>query len=124
MLTFKGIGKMKVVQVDLHVDPAIQGVAQAHRRIPFSVRPKLEVELEKLMANDIIEKVDKPTSWVSPVEITLKWSVNEIQLNVEMREANKTIPRVLTVTPTLDDIIHKFNGATVFSHLDMNHGYH
>ena len=26
--------------------------------------------------------------------------------------------------PTLDDIIHKLNGATVFSHLDMNHGYH
>ena len=76
------------------------------------------------MANDIIEKVDKPTSWVSPVEITLKWSVNEIQLNVEMREANKTIPCVLTVTPTLDDIIHKLNGATEFSHLDMNHGYH
>ena len=40
---FKGIGKMKGVQVDLHVDPAILPVAQPHRR------PKLEVELEKLM---------------------------------------------------------------------------
>ena len=40
---FKGIGKMKGVQVDLHVDPAILSVAQPHRR------PKLEVELEKLM---------------------------------------------------------------------------
>ena len=26
--------------------------------------------------------------------------------------------------PTLDDIINELNGATVFSHLDMNHGYH
>ena len=25
--------------------------------------------------------------------------------------------------PTLDDIIHKLNDASVFSHLDMNHGY-
>ena len=25
---------------------------------------------------------------------------------------------------TLDDIINELNGATVFSHLDMNHGYH
>ena len=40
---FKGIGKMKGVQVDLHVDPVILPVAQPHRR------PKLEVELEKLM---------------------------------------------------------------------------
>ena len=30
------------------------------------------------MADDIIEKIDKPTSWDSPVEITLKWSVDEI----------------------------------------------
>ena len=39
---------MKGVKVDLHVDPAITPVPQAHRRIPFSVRPKLEAELEKL----------------------------------------------------------------------------
>ena len=121
---FKGIGKMKGVKVDLHVNPAIWSVAQSHRRIPFSVRPKLEVELEKLIANDTIKKVDKPASWVSPVEITLKRSVNEIQLNVEMRESNKTIPWAHTVMPTLDDIIHKLNGATVFLHLDMSHGYH
>ena len=115
---------MKGVQVDLHVDPVIWPVAQPHRRIPFSVRPKLEVELQKLMADDIIEKVDKPSGWVSPVEITLKWSDDEIRSNVEMRESNKAIPRAHTVMPTLDYIIHKLNGATVFSHLDMNHGYH
>ena len=63
---FRGIGKMKGVKVDLHADPAITPVAQAHRTIPFSVRPLLEVELEKLEADDIIERVEKPTSWVSP----------------------------------------------------------
>ena len=115
---FKGIGKMKGVQVDLDIDPAILPVAQPHRR------PKLEVELEKLMADDIIEKVDKPTSWDSPVEITLKRSVDEIRLNVEMREANKAISCVHTVIPTLGDIIHELNNATLFSHLDLNHGYH
>ena len=63
----RGIGKMKGVKVDLHVDPAITPVAQADRRIPFSVRPKLEAELEKLDADDTIERVEKPTSWVSSV---------------------------------------------------------
>ena len=61
---------------------------------------------------------------MSPVVITLKRSSNEIRLNVDMREANKAIPRTHTVMPTLDDIINELNGATVFSHLDMNHGYH
>ena len=119
---FRGIGKMKGVKVDLHVDPAITPVAQAHRRIPFSVRPKLEAQLEKLEADDIIERVGKPTSWV-PVVIAPKRSSNEIRLNVDMREANKAVPRTHTVMPTLDDITNELNGATVFSHLDMNHGY-
>ena len=88
---------MKGVQVDLRVDPAIQRLAQPHKRITFSVRPKLEVELERLMADDIIEKVDKPNSWDSPVEVTLKQSVDEIRLNVEMRESNKAIPWAHTV---------------------------
>ena len=75
-------------------------VAQPHRR------PKLELELEKLMADYTIKKVHKPISWVSPVEITLKRFVNEIRLNVEMKEANKAIPCAYTVMLTLDDIIH------------------
>ena len=98
---FRGIGKMKG---DLHVEPAITPVAQAHRRILFSVRPKLEAELEILEADDIIERVEKPTSWMSPVVITPKRSSNEIRLNVNMREANKAILRTHTVMPTLDDI--------------------
>ena len=51
---------MQGVQVDLHVDCAATPVAQLHRRIPFSVRPKLEVKLEKLIGDD--EKVEEPTS--------------------------------------------------------------
>ena len=61
--------------------------------------------------------------WVSPVVITPKWSSNEIWLNVDLREANKAIPRTHTVLPKIDDIINELNGATVFSHLDMNRGY-
>ena len=73
---------------------------------------------------DIIERIDKPTSWVSPTVITPKKNPNEIRLNVDMRVANNAIPRVNSITPTIDELIHKLNGAVVFSHLDMNHGYH
>ena len=43
---FQGIGKMEGVQVDLHVDRTVTPVAQPHRRIPFSIRPKLVAKLE------------------------------------------------------------------------------
>ena len=80
--------------------------------------------MTRLEKEDIIERIDKPTSWVSPTVITPKKNPNEIRLNVDMRVANNAIPRVNSITPTIDELIHKLNGAVVFSHLDMNHGYH
>ena len=43
---------------------------------------------------------------------------------MDVREANKATQRAHTVMPTLDAIIQELNGATMLSHLDMNHGYH
>jgi hypothetical protein len=80
--TFEGIGKMKGVKVDLNIDTDVKPVAQPLRRIPFSVRPKIEEELRRLQEEDIIEKIDKPTSWISPTVITPKKNPKEIRLNL------------------------------------------
>ena len=121
---FEGIGKMKGVKVDLNIDKQVKPVSQPPRRIPFSVRPKIEAELKRLEEKDIIEKIDKPTSWVSPTVIIPKKNPNEVRLNVDMRVANSAIPRVNSIMPTIEEVIHELNEAEVFSHLDMNHGYH
>uniref|UniRef100_A0A3Q3ECH9 ribonuclease H n=1 Tax=Labrus bergylta TaxID=56723 RepID=A0A3Q3ECH9_9LABR len=41
-----------------------------------------------------------------------------------MRQANTAIERERHITPTMDDVIHELNGATVFSKLDLRAGYH
>ena len=38
-----------------------------------------------------------------------------------MRVANGAIPRVNSITPSIDKLIQELNGAEVFSHLDMRH---
>ena len=43
---------------------------------------------------------------------------------IDMHEPNKGIERVRYEIPTVDDIIHELNGATVFSKLDLNMAYH
>ena len=71
---FTGIGQLKGVQVKLHIDPAISPVAQKARRIPFHLRKKVEKELANLQQQNIIERVEGPTPWVSPlVVIPKKW---------------------------------------------------
>jgi hypothetical protein len=122
--TFEGIGKMKGVKVDLNIDTDVKPVAQRLRRIPLSVRLKIEEEVRRLQEEDIIEKIDKPSSWISPTVITPKKNPKEIGLNLDMRVANGAIPRVNSITPTIDELIQELIGAHVFSHLDMNYGYH
>ena len=120
---FQGIGKLKDREIKLYIDESVQPVAQPHRRIPFHLREKVENELEMLEQLDIIEKVDGPTDWVSPVVMASKKN-DDIRICVDMRKANEAIKRERHITPTIDDIISKLNGAQVFSKLDMNNGFH
>lgn len=41
-----------------------------------------------------------------------------------MRLPNEAVQRERHITPTIDDILVDLNGATVFSILDLNSGYH
>ena len=122
---FEGIGKLKDVEIDLHVDPNVQPVQQPHRRIPFHVRKDVEKELKIMMENDLIEEVDGgATPWVSPIVVAPKpKSPNEVRICVDMREPNRAIKRTRYIIPTVDDIIVDLNGAKVFSKLDLVKGY-
>ena len=54
----------------------------------------MEQELEKLDSQDIIERVDGPTPWISPIVTPPKPNdPNSIRLCVDMREANKAVMR-------------------------------
>ena len=121
---FEGIGKLKDVKIDLYVDPDVQPVQQPHRRIPFHVRKDVEKELEIMKANDLIEEVDGPTPWVSPIVVAPKpKSPNEVRICVDMREPNLAIKRTRHIIPTVNDIIVDLNGSKVFSKLDLRKGY-
>ena len=89
---FTGIGKMKNHQVKLHIDKTVRPVAQAHRRIPFHIRKQVELKLKEMENDDIIERVEGPTPWVSPIVVVPKPHNNdEIRSCVDMRQPNKAI---------------------------------
>ncbi|KAK7099318.1 hypothetical protein V1264_003469 [Littorina saxatilis] len=117
-----GVGKIKDISIKLHIDQSVRPVAQRHRRIPFHVRKDVEAELNRLEKLDIIEKIEGPTPWVSPVVVVPK--KQGVRLCIDMREANKAIKREKHIMPTLDDLIADLNGSTVFSKLDMSNAYH
>lgn len=81
--------------------------------------------MERLERLDIIEKIDGPTPWVSPIVVAPKpKKPEEIRICVDMRQVNTAIKRERHITPTIDDVILDLNGSRVFSKLDLNSGYH
>ena len=85
----------------------------------------MEKEIKDLLQQDIIEPVEGPTEWISPIVTPIKPNdPSKIRICVDMRVANEAILRTRHVTPTLDDIIHDLNGAVVYSKLDLNKSFH
>ena len=121
----KGIGCLKDTEVKLHIDKSIPPVASKHSRTPFHMRDKVTREIEHLDKQGVIEKISGPTEWVSRILTPPKLkSPGEIQLCVDMRDANQAILRNRHITPTVDELTTDLNGATVFSKLDLRSGYH
>ena len=105
------------------MDPEVTTIAQKPRRVPFALREKVTAKVEDLIAKDIMEQVDGPTSWVSPVVVAPK-SEGDIRLCVDMRRANQAIIRERIPIPTIDEVVENLYGSAVFSKLDLCLGFH
>ena len=114
---FDGVGKLKDYQQTIHVDPSIAPVAQPPRRIPFHLQRQVATKLDELQRLDIIETVNGPTPWVSPLVVVPK-SNGEVRICVDMRQVNTTVIRQRYPIPTVETL-HDLTGASVFSKLDL-----
>ena len=120
---FNGVGKLKEFEMEIHIDPGVKPVAQPPRRIPFQIRSKVDDKIRELEHLDIIERVDGPTPWVSPLVAVPKPN-GEVRVSVDMRQANQAILRERHPIPTVEETLQELHGAAVFSKLDLKWGYH
>ena len=66
---FSEIEKLTDYKLKLHVDKSKIPVAQKPTRIPFALREKVTAKIEELVEKDIVERVEGPTSWASPIVV-------------------------------------------------------
>ena len=116
---------MKDTEIKLNIDDDIKPMKQLHCQIPVHQRKNVEKCLRELLDQDIIEPAVGPTPgpWINPVVLVPK-KQGGVCLCIDMRQANMAIQREQHIMPTLPEIIHDLNGATVFSKLDLQSGYH
>lgn len=105
------------------MNPHVTPVAQPYRRVPIHLEDKVEEKLNEMLKQKIIEEVNEPCRWVSPMVIVPKAN-GDIRICIDMRQANKAIVRQNHPLPTLDDMWAQLAGSTVFSKLDVKNAFH
>lgn len=115
--------KIKGVKVQLPIDQTVHPIKQPLRRCPIPLLPKVKETIMNLLDQDIIERVVKPSAWVSPLVPILKDN-GELRICIDMRRANEAIGRLNHPLPTMDDFLPQFKEATFFTSLDIEKAFH
>ena len=110
-------------QISLSIRDDVEPIAQPYRRVALPMMTRLEEHLAELVESDIIEKVEGPTTWVSPVVIVPK-SNNKIRLCIDMRLANTAVVRQHYPVPTVDELLRDMSVSQFFSKIDLKMGFY
>ena len=118
---FGEIGTLKNthhIEIKDNVTPVVTPV----RKIPLALKPKLEMELKRMVDLDITEPVQKPTDWVNGLVLVEKLN-GKLRICLDPRPLNKAIKREHIHLPTAEEIFSQMPGASYFSKLDASSGY-
>lgn len=118
---FEGVGKFNGA-CKISIRDQVSPVVRPPRRIPLSLRPKLEIRLKELEKQGIIAKVEKPSSWVSNLVIVEKAN-GSLRICLDPQDLNKAIEREHVLIPTMDEILPKLSNKSVYSVLDLKDGF-
>jgi hypothetical protein len=94
------------------------------RRLPYNMRGSVEKKINDLETLDVIERIERAIPWASPLVCIPKANQNDVRICVYMRQANNTITCERFSIPNVEETLQEMNGATCFSKLDLNSGFH
>ncbi|GBN05281.1 hypothetical protein AVEN_90695-1 [Araneus ventricosus] len=102
---FTGVGKFEG-KYTIKLKENSVPIAGPPRRIPVSLRPKLEKKFKKLENEGIIAKVDNPQGWVSNLVVVEKTG-GSIMLCLDPKDLNKVIKRDYVLIPKIEELVPK-----------------
>ncbi|CAH2109140.1 unnamed protein product [Euphydryas editha] len=92
----KSFPKFRGVTVQIPIDQSVKPVVQPYRRIPIPLEEKVAKKLKELKDADIIEEVNEPSPWVSPIVPVLKESSLAIKHAFHQLEIHKDCRYITT----------------------------
>nr|XP_029708272.1 uncharacterized protein K02A2.6-like [Aedes albopictus] len=116
------IGRISSVQANLRLKPNAKPVILKARKIPFNMKKVVEDELDKLVAQGVLSKVNQ-SEWVTPI-VPVKKSENRVRICGDYKQ---TVNPLLMVDrhplPTVDKLFSSLAGGDKFSKIDLVQAY-
>ena len=118
----EGIGKVEGVQAKIFVHPQSTPIFHKARPVPYSLKAKVEAELNRLLEHGIIEPV-RFADWAAPIVPVLKRD-GSIRICGDYKvTANRVAKLDKYPLPRIEDLFASLSGGTCFSKLDLSHAY-
>ncbi|XP_055910903.1 uncharacterized protein K02A2.6-like [Eupeodes corollae] len=115
-------GKIPNFQAKLNIKANAKSVFVRHRSIPFAIREGVELEINKMVNDGILEKVNA-SAWATPI-VPIRKTNNQIRLCGDYKV---TINPCLIVDehplPTIEELFASISGGNKFSKIDLTKAY-
>nr|CAI5845225.1 unnamed protein product [Callosobruchus analis] len=107
--------RIKKFKADVKVKEDVKPIFHRAYEMPYSLKPKVEEELSKMVESGIITKVSH-SDWASPIVVVPKRNSNDIRICVDFKKSvNKVIDSEHCVLPLPDDIFASLSGSKFFT---------
>ena len=100
----------------LVVDNTIARVQHVPQRVPVAMKEPPKRKLAELTKQDIITKVEEPTSWISNMVAIMK--PNKLCLCIDPRHLNRAIKQPKYQMTILEEILSALSKPKIFTVLD------
>ena len=121
---FQGLGKLKDVQVKLHVDQSVKPILASPMPIPYHLQERTNNIIQDMISQDVIEEhpTDEPAPWISNCVFAPKPD-GSLRMTLDARNVNKAIQSSNLPIPKQEDIKASLANAKIFSKMDLKSAF-
>ena len=116
-----GIGKLNTTHYT-QIKSGSAPYSAASRQVPERQRAKLKLELDRLVQEQVIAKVDTPSEWVHPIVVVDEPGTNKVRICLDPRVLNEVVLRERYTFPSPSEIFSRIGPSKFFTTLDATSG--
>lgn len=109
--------------LEFDIDESVAPTKNAYVNIPAAYTKQAIERLDRMEAENIIEKVKIAPTWISGMSAVPKGKT-DFRLVINMIGPNRAIKRRYYRMPTLEEIKVKLHGSTIFTKLDLTNAFY